>query len=515
MLDICENMKLLFFLFLIFTFLVQPVKSNSQSIDELINSGLADIYNLNFPSAISKFKKIQTEYPNDIKGYFYESLVYFYEALGTRNEAIYEKYMDLSENLIDKCETILDKNENDLDAFYYKGQTHSYRSLLLLSLNKSLLKAASNGSDGYRILSDIIKRRPDYYDAYMGLGLYKIAIGYVPEKFKWLLNFIGFDGNLKEGYDLLLKSSQSGRYTKTDSKIALAFFSVQEREEKDQRTVQMLKEILNQFPESPIIKILYAGSLQLSGVIDETIPIIEDALIKNTGSMQNEIKKSGYALLGNAYFKKNDYVNAIKNLEEHLKYVVDEDRYNITMYNLGLAYELTGDRNKAIEKYKKVRDKFINERDGEGEKMFYKFAQERISRPLSELDKLLVKGMNLRESGMYKESSDYYKNLISSNEMDKFNSNDEKIRIYMEAATSYLLNNETDLAFDYFKRVTNLKSEKERYNIPTAYFELGKIYWRKGDRENAEKMFEKIFDFGDYENRQSLEMRLKSFKEGI
>ncbi|HCN36920.1 MAG TPA: hypothetical protein DIS94_04320, partial [Bacteroidetes bacterium] len=79
----------------------------------------------------------------------------------------------------------------------------------------------------------------------------------------------------------------------------------------------------------------------------------------------------------------------------------------------------------------------------------------------------------------------------------------------------YLLNNETDLAFDYFKRVTNLKSEKERYNIPTAYFELGKIYWRKGDRENAEKMFEKIFDFGDYENRQSLEMRLKSFKEGI
>ncbi|HRE42146.1 MAG TPA: DUF3808 domain-containing protein [Ignavibacteria bacterium] len=508
-------MKYFLVLFILTAFFFTSDISHSQTEDELINSGLADIYNLNFPSAISKFKQLQKEYPNKINGYFYESIVYFYEALGTRNEIIFEKYMDASDRLIEKCDKLLDKNENDIDALYYKGQSHSYRSLLLLTLNKSLLKAASNGSDGYTILTDIIKRKPDYYDAYMGLGLYKIAIGFVPEKFKWLLNFIGFDGNLKEGYELLLKSSQNGKFTKTDSKIALAFFSVQEKEAKDERTVKMMKEILDQFPNSPIIKILYAGSLQLTGKTDETIPIIEDALRLNTGSMQNEINKGGYALLGNAYFKRNDFENAIKYLEEHLKHVVDEDRYNITMYNLGMAYELSGNRSKALEKFKLVRKKFIDERDGEGEKMFYKFAQDRIANPLSNLDVLLIKGMNLRESGKFKESADFYKNLISSKEMDVFNSNEDKIRIFMESGSSFLMNEEIDLAFDYFMRVTKLKSEREKFNIPTAYFELGKIYWKRGDKVNAEKMFEKIFEFGDYENRQSLEMRLKSFKEGV
>lgn len=54
----------------------------------------------------------------------------------------------------------------------------------------------------------------------------------------------------------------------------------------------------------------------------------------------------------------------------YMKYVNKEDRYNVYMFTLGAAYELQGNRQTAIEKYKSVQNNFIAERDGELDKLF-------------------------------------------------------------------------------------------------------------------------------------------------
>lgn len=487
--------------------------SQSNSPESLINSGLADIYNLKFDNALKTFKEVQRQYPNDIKGYFYESLVYFYSAMGSRSESEFEKYMNASEKVIDIADNLIDDNENNFDAIYYKGQSHSYRSLILLTLNKNLLSAASNGNDGYRILSDVIKRKPDYYDAYMGLGLYKIFLGLVPEKFKWLLSIIGFDGDIKEGVNLLKTAAQNGKFTKIDSKIALALFTLQEREEKDESMVKTMETICAQYPESPMFKMMHAGALQLVGRTEESLPLLEDALRLNKFSMQNEVNKGANGLLGNVYFKRNDYANAIKYLEEHLKYVHPEDRYNISVYNLAVAYEMSGNRQKALEKYRAVRKDFINERDGETEKMFYRFAQDRIKNPMNRLDSILTLGLNLRESNKLTEAVNFYENVLASDILDVYKSDDDKARLYYEAALTYNVNGQSDLAQDYFSRIINLKPKTENWYVPFSYFELGKIYARKNDWQKAHQMFEKISEFDEFEMKQSLEMRLKNFRE--
>lgn len=494
-------------------FCVNSYSQTNGNAETLINSGLADIYNLKFDNAVSTFKEVQRLYPNDVKGYFYESLVYFYSAMGSRNESEFEKYMAASDIVIEKADDLIDQNENNFDAIYYKGQSHSYRSLLLLTLNKNLITAASNGSDGYRILNDVIKRKPDYYDAYMGLGLYKIFIGLVPEKFQWLLSIIGFDGDIKEGVNLLRTAAQNGRFTRVDSKIALALFTLQEREEKDESMVKTIEAISAQYPESPMFKMMHAGALQLQGKTEESLPLLEDALRLNKFSMQNEVNKGANGLLGNVYFKRNDYANAVKYLEEHLKYVHPEDRYNISIYNLGVAYEMSGNRQKALEKYRSVRDVFINERDGETEKLFYRFAQDRIKNPMNRLDSILTLGLNLRESNKLNEAVSFYENILASDILDSYKTDDDKVRLYYEAALTYNVNGQTDLAQEYFNRITNLKPKTENWYVPFSYFELGKIYSRKGDNQKAEQMFKKISDFEEFEMKQALEMRLRTFRE--
>lgn len=239
---ICSYVSILILLF----FNLNAYSNNS--IEQEVLYGLDEIYNLDFDRADSRFKTMQLSYPQDLRGYFYESLLYFYKALPSRQEEQFNKFLSLSTNVIKRADVMLDKDDNNYDAMYYKGLSHSYRSLLMLSLNKNLLEAASDGNEGYRILSDLVKRKPDYYDAYMGLGLYKIALGFVPDKFKWLLSLIGFEGDIRNGVEMLNTSMNKGKYTRIDSKVFLSIFSLNEREQNDGRALDLSKQLVNDYP---------------------------------------------------------------------------------------------------------------------------------------------------------------------------------------------------------------------------------------------------------------------------
>lgn len=490
----------------------KAVSSENLSIDNEVLSGLDFIYNLRFDEAESLFQKMQKTNPKDIRGYFYESMIYFYKALPSRDEAYFEKYTDLADIVIQRSEDLLDKNENDYDAMYYKGLSHSYSSLLMLSLNKNLLKAASNGNDGYRVLTTLIEKKPDYYDAYMGLGLYKIAIGFVPDKFQWLLSLIGFKGNIKEGRSLLQKSMAFGKYTKTDSKVFLSLFSISEKEDEDKLSLKLSKELVLEFPESPVFKVFYSGILLQSGYTEESVLYSEQALEQNKYSMKTDVFKGANALLGTAYFRLNDYKKSISYLEEYMKNVNSEDRYNVYLFTLGVSYELTGDRQTALKKYKGVRDNFINERDGELEKFFYRYAQDKIKNPIKEFDKNLIIAMNLRESLKPAEAIAIYNELINEVQSSNSFSDDDKIKLYYDLATAYNYNKETDKAIENFKFCLKLNPKDEKWLVPYSYFELGKIYSRQNNKNKSEEMFEAVYDYDDFDFESFLDMRIANYR---
>ncbi len=485
--------------------------SENNTVDSEVISGIDNIYNLRFNEAELVFRNIQKSNPSDLRGYFYESLLYFYKALPSRNDEMFDKYISLSDNVIERAEKLLEKNENNFDAMYYKGLSHSYRSLLMLSLNKSLLKAASNGNDGYRILSALTEKNPEYYDAYMGLGLYKIAIGFVPEKFRWLLSLIGFSGNISEGMNLLKKSLNKGHYTKTDSKVFLSIFSIREKEDEDTQSLTYSKELIQEYPESPVFKVFYSSLLLQYGFSEEAVNIADLAIEQNNFSFREEIIKAASAVKGSAYFRMNDYVKCTENLEEYMKYVNKEDRYNVYLFTLGVAYELQGNRQKAVEKYKNVRNNFISERDGELDRLFYRYAQDKIKTALSNFDKKMITAMNLRESGKADNAISIYNEYLNSVESGNSFSDDEKIRFYYDLGVAYTYRKNSDKAVECFNKCIKLKPQQEKWLVPHSYFELGKIYYKNNNRKKAEEMFETVYSYDDFDFESFLDMRMANF----
>lgn len=499
---------MIFFLFFntVFARIITPEQNT-------IKDALTDLYNFRFDRAENKLREYQSSYPSDIKGYYYETVINFYKAVISRDDGEYDKYLDKTDDVIEKCEDILSKDENNIEVLYYKGLAHTYRALLIINLNKSILKAASNGNDGYRILSEITKRKPDFYDAYMGLGMFKMAIGYVPEKFKWLLSIIGFKGSIKEGLEYLKTASEKGDYNKVEAKVYYALFSIKEREFDNSASKSLMKSLTEEYPESPAFKILYAGILQQNGYVNESISMCEQALLLNRNSMQKEIFKGLYGILANSYFLKNDFYRAIDYYEKHIQYVNTEDKYNNSLYNLGLCYELTGRREIALQKYNAVRSKFIEEYDGEVEKITYRYSRERITIPLNKLDSLLITGINLLESNSFNEALSVFDNILNLGLLDVYNTDDYKVKFYHDyGKIFYRLKNYTK-AIEYLTLAVTFKPRKELWKIPHSYFELAKIYNVLGDNNKSKEMLEKIEEYNDFDFKMFLEMRIRNYIE--
>ena len=85
---------------------------------------------------------------------------------------------------------MLDKNEDDIDALYYTGSAYLYNGRWYGETG-SWLKAFWYGRKGANYLEKVIKKAPDYYDAYYGLGMYHYYADVLPKFIKASFFFIG------------------------------------------------------------------------------------------------------------------------------------------------------------------------------------------------------------------------------------------------------------------------------------------------------------------------------------
>ena len=478
--------------------------------DLMIMEGLNNLYNVNFPAARQIFKDVQNKYPSDIKGYFYEALLSFYESVVTQADEKYDEFLDKSDKILDMCELELDKNEKNAEALYIKGQTYSYRSLLMLVLNKNLIRAASNGNDGYKTLIKVVELDPGYYDAYMGLGLFKIAIGYVPEKFRWLLEIIGFTGSISDGREYLRKAMNNGKLTKIEAKAYLTIFSIRERDLFNMEARQYAQGLIEQYPNSPFFNALYGVILIQGGFTTNAIEYFQKALNHNSYDMTKYMRKTTLSLMGNAYFSLNDFPNAIKCLEEFVTLTGEKDKYNISLFTLGVSCEMTGNRSKAIEYYNRVRQDFIKEKDGETEKLFYRLAKDRIEKPLTAIDSLNIIAMNYKDSRQYENAKNLFAYIENSGKLSNYD-NDGLLRFYYEYGRLMTEFKNIPKAIELFNKAVLIKPKSEKWLVPHAYFELAKIYHRQGSYDMSKRMFEKIEEYEDYDLEQFLDMRITNF----
>ncbi|MBA4250609.1 MAG: hypothetical protein C0425_05265 [Chlorobiaceae bacterium] len=495
-------MKKYFFLIAL-TFLSVQLYAVEQ-VQNQIRIGLRHVYNFEMDKAAELFDNIIKKHPADPRGYHYFSSIYLWKFLGSNDENDYKAFIRYSDFAISMAEKSLEKNENDQTALFVLGANNGYRSIAFGKSEKFLeMIWSSKNSNSY--LNDLIKLNPKFYDAYLGLGLFKFALSQVPSTFKWALNMIGYSADNKEGIEYLVIAAQKGDLVKVEAEYYLSqiyseFFS------ENQKAEQLLKNLNQKFPAN----ILFAYSLAVTNMKLRDLRSAEKKLVKISNDKNenfSQIISYSNFLLGDVNFRRNNFLEAIEYYKIFLNSTKSNDYTGIASLRMGICYAMLGDENNSKIYFKNsgkgnlgLDDDIYAARRG----------TEFLTENLSENDKFLIRVQNQIENNQSQKAYDSLSAFIKNDANNKY----LNVALLFLADASFDLN-KYDQSFYFAELVTEMKFENEKWVTPLAFYFLAKNSIEKKKYSEAIEYLKKAEKANDFDFALKVSSLVRSLRNKI
>lgn len=197
--------------------------SFAQTLDERIQTGIKQIYNIEFGQAEKTFRSILTDYPENPSGRFFLAMIDWWKILlDLDNESYDQMFYQKLEDVIFHCDQILKLDKKNVDALFFKGGAIGFRGRLR-ALRDSWLKAADDGREALPIVEYASKLDPQNQDVQLGFGIYNYYAAVIPEEFPYIKPLMIFfpKGDKEKGIAQLKKTAENGKYGKYEAQYFL------------------------------------------------------------------------------------------------------------------------------------------------------------------------------------------------------------------------------------------------------------------------------------------------------
>lgn len=293
-------------------------------------------------------QKIQ-ESPQNPKYYLLKTSLYFharyFSPQGTDRDSIKALLAEWAQKTIDVAEKLDESTENK----FYLGSAYSYRSRADI-LNQSYWDAYFSARKGKNYLEEVIKENPEFYDAYLHLGVQGYFISTRVTGWRSTLAWIlGMSGDRVKNLEYIEKTAKMGKLNKDEAEfICVEIYRFFESD--NDRAFTYASDLFQKYPNNPFIERQYLA-LALQRFVDDkgiaffeqkidsiraTFKINSDGTLNNLGYYYVGLEKFDAAI---AIFRKNiDLFPDVANCYD----------------SLGEAYMLSGKREEAIKFYRKA-----------------------------------------------------------------------------------------------------------------------------------------------------------------
>jgi hypothetical protein len=153
----------------------------------------------------------------------------------------------------------LSKDSRDGEALYALTLAAGMESDADMILRKHNLDALRRLKEANAHAKALLAARPDTKDAYLALGSANYIVGSLSVGFRTMLWFGGIHGDKKLGMQQLAEAADGGRYLEPLAKIMLALAA--RREKQKPLAQKLLRELTEEFPESPLYPAEYAKAM--------------------------------------------------------------------------------------------------------------------------------------------------------------------------------------------------------------------------------------------------------------
>ena len=246
-----------------------------------LSSGFHQLYIQRFPEGRALFEAWESQHPDEPFGQVAIAASYLFEEFyrqGVLSSDFFlneKKFlhgidgepdpvrMESFEAAVQKARELatrrLSEDPRDPEGLYALTLSAGMESDADMILKKHNMEALRRLKEANAHAKALLVERPDAKDAYLALGSANYIVGSLSVGFRAMLWFGGIHGDKKLGMKQLEEAANEGRYLQPLAKIMLALSA--RREKQKTLAEKLLRELTEEFPESPLYPIEYAKVL--------------------------------------------------------------------------------------------------------------------------------------------------------------------------------------------------------------------------------------------------------------
>jgi len=244
-------------------------------------SGFHSLYLQNFTEAREQFAAWEIQHPEEPFGEVAVAASYLFEELyrqnvlssdfflnekrflkgieGKPDAARMKSFQEAVQQARKLAHQRLEKDPRDAEGLFALALSAGMESDAAMILKKEHIEALKRLKEANEHAKLLLAEQPDADDAYVALGTANYIIGSLSGGARFMLRFGGIHGDKKLGMEQLGNTIEKGLYLQPYAKILLALAA--RREKQNPLAQKLLRELTEEFPESPLYAAEYAKAM--------------------------------------------------------------------------------------------------------------------------------------------------------------------------------------------------------------------------------------------------------------
>lgn len=240
----------------------------------LLDEGYRQMYNLQFGDAHRTFEKWQQMHPEDPMGPVSDAAAYLYSEFdrlkilqseffatnqgffGMRKQAPDPGIKWHFEQALAKAgrlaQAILARSPKDPNARFAEVLRTGLHSDYLAMVEKRYMAALAQVKESREAAESLLAEYPDYYDAYLAVGVENYVLSLKPAPVRWLLRLGGAQTDKTLGVEKLRLTAEHGRYLMPYARLLLAVAALRDNNRGKAR--QTLAWLAEEFPSNHLYR---------------------------------------------------------------------------------------------------------------------------------------------------------------------------------------------------------------------------------------------------------------------
>ena len=418
---------------------------------------------------------------------YVQSLANGLELLVTEDLAKFDRFENSYESSLDQL-----KDANSSSSLFAQAELRLLWAFIYLKFGHEL-DAAWNVRQAYLTVQECKKEFPDFLPIKKTSGLLEIMLGSVPEKYQWIINFLGMEGSVDKGLKELETVREKCPTIQEETTLLYYLFQsfILQRTEV---AMAGFDEIIKQNPDNPLALFLGA-SVGIKNSQSEKALTYLKKINENPGVT---IRYSNYQL-GEVYLHKGLYEQSILSYQKFLDGYKGQNYVKDAYYKIGICYWLMGNSTEAKKHFDTASEK--GKESAEADKY--------AARSLSEATYPNVTLSKIRyatDGGYYEDAT---KLINSVTEKDFTNSKDKIELAYRQARLYHKKGLLKEAKKSYLETITK-QGDAPWYFAPNSCLQLGYLFLEEQNTADAKKYFEKALTYKKHEYKNSIDSKAKS-----